>query len=91
MLTREQLRVARTKFVHRWHAAQTIGERLANDAVGERFEHVNHATTYQDSALPIWLPQGWQPYGGKMSTKPWVRFRGTRVRLPYRRPGGKPK
>ena len=43
MLTREQLRVARTKFVHRWHAAQTIGERLGNDAVGERFEHINHA------------------------------------------------
>ena len=43
MLTREQLRTARTKFVHRWHAAQTIGERLGNDAVGERFEHINHA------------------------------------------------
>ena len=43
MLTREQLRTARTKFVHRWHAAQTIGERLGNDAVSERFEHINHA------------------------------------------------
>ena len=43
MFTRKQLRVARTKFVHRWHAAQTIGERLGNDAVGERFEHINHA------------------------------------------------
>lgn len=43
MPTREQLRLARTKFVHRWHAAQTIGERLGNDAVGERFEHINHA------------------------------------------------
>lgn len=43
MLTREQLRTARTNFVHRWHAAQTIGERLGNDAVGERFEHINHA------------------------------------------------
>ena len=43
MLTQEQLRTARTKFVHRWHAAQTIGERLGNDAVGERFEHINHA------------------------------------------------
>ena len=43
MLTREQLRTARTKFVHRWHAAQIIGERLGNDAVGERFEHINHA------------------------------------------------
>ena len=43
MLTRERLRTARTKFVHRWHAAQTTGERLGNDAVGERFEHINHA------------------------------------------------
>ena len=43
MLTREHLQIARTKFVHRWHAAQTVGERLGNDAVGERFEHVNHA------------------------------------------------
>ena len=43
MLTRDQLRTARTKYVHRWHAAQTIGERLGNDAVGERFEHINHA------------------------------------------------
>ena len=43
MLSREQLRTARTKFIHRWHAAQTIGERLGNDAVGERFEHINHA------------------------------------------------
>lgn len=43
MLTQEQLRIARTKFVHRWHAAQTIGERLGNDAVGERFEHINHS------------------------------------------------
>ena len=43
MLTREELRVARTKLVHRWHAAQTIGERLGNEAVGERFEHINHA------------------------------------------------
>ncbi len=43
MFTREQLRIARAKFVHRWHAAQTVGERLGNDAVGERFEHINHA------------------------------------------------
>ena len=43
MLTREKLRIARTKFVHRWHAAQTIGERLGNEAVGDRFEHINHA------------------------------------------------
>ena len=43
MLSREQLRTARTKFIHRWHAAQTIGERFGNDGVGERFEHINHA------------------------------------------------
>ena len=43
MLSREQLRTARTKFIHRWHAAETIGERFGNDAVGERFEHINHA------------------------------------------------
>ena len=43
MFKREHLRIARTKFVHRWHAAQTVGERLGNDAVGERFEHINHA------------------------------------------------
>ncbi len=43
MLSREKLRLARTKLVHRWHAAQTIGERLGNEAIGERFEHINHA------------------------------------------------
>ena len=43
MLTRDNLRTARTKLVNRWHAAQTIGERLGNDAVGDRFEHINHA------------------------------------------------
>ena len=43
MRMREQLRIARTKFVHRWHAAQAVGERLGNEAVGERFEHINHA------------------------------------------------
>ena len=43
MLTRDRLRTFRTLFVHRWHAAQTIGERFGNDAVGERFEHINHA------------------------------------------------
>ncbi len=43
MLNRDQLRTARTKFIHRWHAAQTIGEGFGNDAVGERFEHINHA------------------------------------------------
>lgn len=43
MLAREDLRVARTKLVHRWHAAQTIGERLGNEAIGDRFEHINHS------------------------------------------------
>ena len=36
------LRTARTLFVHRWHAAQTIGEWFGNESVGERFEHINH-------------------------------------------------
>ena len=39
---RSRRRTARTLFVHRWHAAQTIGEWLGNDSVGERFEHINH-------------------------------------------------
>ncbi|MCY3545261.1 MAG: helix-hairpin-helix domain-containing protein [Gemmatimonadetes bacterium] len=39
---RSRLRAARTLFVHRWHAAQTIGEWFGNEAVGERFEHINH-------------------------------------------------
>ena len=42
MPSREQLRTARTKYIHRWHAAQTIGERFGDDAVGGRFEHINH-------------------------------------------------
>ncbi len=37
-----RLRTARTLFIHRWHAAQTIGEWFGNESVGERFEHVNH-------------------------------------------------
>ena len=48
MVTQEQLRTARTKFVYRWHAAQTIGECLGNDAVGERFEHINHAKSLDE-------------------------------------------
>lgn len=39
---RRRLRFYRTLLVHRWHAAQTIGEWFGNDALGERFEHVNH-------------------------------------------------
>ena len=38
----ERLRLARTLFVHRWHAAQTVGESFGNESVGERFEHINH-------------------------------------------------
>lgn len=34
--------MARTLFVHRWHAAQTVGEWFGNESVGERFEHINH-------------------------------------------------
>ena len=37
-----RLRMARTLFVHRWHAAQTVGEWFGNESVGERFEHINH-------------------------------------------------
>ncbi len=37
-----RLRIARTLFVHRWHAAQTVGEWFGNESVGERFEHINH-------------------------------------------------
>ena len=48
MVTQEQLRTARTKFVYRWHAAQTIGECLGNDTVGERFEHINHAKSLDE-------------------------------------------
>ena len=38
-----RLRTARTLFIHRWHAAQTIGEWFGNESVGARFEHINHA------------------------------------------------
>ena len=41
-LWRGCLRIARTLFVHRWHAAQTVGEWFGNESVGERFEHINH-------------------------------------------------
>ena len=37
-----RLRIARTFFVHRWHAAQTVGEWFGNESIGERFEHINH-------------------------------------------------
>ena len=39
---RQRLRLTRTLFVHRWHAAQTVGEWFGNESVGERFEHINH-------------------------------------------------
>jgi len=41
-LWRQRLRLARTLFVHRWHAARTVGEWFGNESVGERFEHINH-------------------------------------------------
>ncbi len=37
-----RLRIARTLFVQRWHAAQTVGEWFGNESIGERFEHINH-------------------------------------------------
>ena len=37
-----RLRIARTLFVHRWHAPQTVGEWFGNESIGERFEHINH-------------------------------------------------
>ena len=42
-LADSRLRSIRTRFVHRWHAAQTIGEWFGNDDVGYRFEDINHA------------------------------------------------
>jgi len=41
-LWRQRLRLTRTLFVHRWHAAQTVGEWFGNESVGVRFEHINH-------------------------------------------------
>ena len=41
-LWHRRLRIARTLFIHRWHAAQTVGEWFGNESVGERFEHINH-------------------------------------------------
>ncbi len=39
---RRWFRFLRTSFVHRWHAAQTIGELFDNPWIGYRFEHINH-------------------------------------------------
>ena len=41
-LWHRRLRIVRTLFVHRWHAAQTVGEWFGNESIGERFEHINH-------------------------------------------------
>ena len=41
-LWHRRLRIARTLIVHRWHAAQTVGEWFGNESIGERFEHINH-------------------------------------------------
>lgn len=43
LLVSRRLRSLRTLFVHRWHAAQTIGEWFGNEEIGFRFEHINHA------------------------------------------------
>ena len=48
LLTRKRLRLGRTLFVHRWHAAQTIGEWVGNDEVGQRFEHLNHVQSLSE-------------------------------------------
>ena len=53
LLSREQLRpgrlrLGRTLFVHRWHAAQTFGEWVGNDEVGPRFEHLNHVQSLSE-------------------------------------------
>ena len=39
---RNNLRLWRTLFIHRWHAPQTIGELHGRPSVGMRFEHINH-------------------------------------------------
>ena len=39
---RNNLRLWRTLFIHRWHAPQTIGELHGRSSVGMRFEHINH-------------------------------------------------
>ena len=53
LLSKEQLRpgrlrLGRTLFVHRWHAAQTLGEWCGNDEVGWRFEHLNHVQSLSE-------------------------------------------
>lgn len=45
---RPRLRLYRTLFVNRWHAAVTIGEKLNNTSIGERFEHINHAASLSE-------------------------------------------
>lgn len=45
---RPRLRLYRTLFVNRWHAAVTIGEKLNNPAIGERAEHINHAASLSE-------------------------------------------
>lgn len=43
-----RLRLYRTLFVNRWHAAVTIGERLNNPSIGERAEQINHAASLSE-------------------------------------------
>ena len=45
---RPRLRLYRTLFVNRWHAAITLGEETGNPAIGERAEHINHAASLSE-------------------------------------------
>ncbi|MCY4265386.1 MAG: hypothetical protein OXE78_11080 [Gammaproteobacteria bacterium] len=43
-----RLRLYRTLFINRWHAAITIGEELNIPSIGERAEHINHASSLSE-------------------------------------------
>ena len=45
---RQNLRLWRTLFIHRWHAPQTIGEQCKRPSVGMRFEQINHADSLSE-------------------------------------------
>ena len=45
---RPRLRLFRTLFVNRWHAAVTVGEVQNNPNIGERAEHINHAASLSE-------------------------------------------
>ena len=42
------MRLNRTLFVNRWHAAVTLGEQCKQPAIGERAEHINHAASLSE-------------------------------------------